>query len=39
MNAKNLSSKQVYWIQKLLKYHFQIDYYQSKANETADTLS
>ena len=26
INIKSLSSKQVFWAQKLLKYHFQIDY-------------
>ena len=34
-----MSSKQVYWAQKLLKYHFWIDYYQIKANRATNTLS
>ena len=39
MDMKSLSSRQVCWAQKLSRYHFQIDYRQGKANETADTLS
>ena len=39
MNTKNLSSKQVWWAQKLSKYHFWIDYWQSKANGAVDALS
>ncbi len=39
MDTKNLSSRQVRWAQKLSKYYFRIDYWQSKANRVADTLS
>ena len=39
VNTKSLSSKQVQWAQKLSCYHFRINYYQGKANKTADTLS
>ena len=39
METKNLSSRQVRWAQELIKYHFQKEYCQSKANETADALS
>ena len=39
MNTKSLSSRQVRWAQELSCYHFQIDYYQSKANKAANTLS
>ncbi len=39
MDKKNLSSRQVYWAQELSKYHFQINYWQSKANRAVDTLS
>ena len=39
MNTKNLSYHQVRWAQELFWYHFQIDYYQEKANGAADTLS
>lgn len=39
MNIKSLSSKQVYWAQKLSKYYFRIDYCQGKAIRTDDTLS
>ncbi len=38
IDTKNLSFKQVYWVQKLLKYHFQIDYYPSKTNRATYTL-
>ena len=38
-NTKSLSSRQVRWAQELFRYHFQIDYYQSKANGAADALS
>ena len=38
INTKCLSSRQVRWAQKLFQYHFQIDYYQSKVNATADAL-
>ena len=39
MDTKSLSSRQVRWAQKLSRYHFQIDYRQSKANGAADALS
>ena len=39
MDTKSLSFRQVYWAQKLFRYHFQIDYCQGKANAAADTLS
>ena len=39
MDTKRLSSRQVRWAQKLSQYHFQIDYYQGKANAAADALS
>ena len=39
MDTKSLSSTQVYSAQKLSQYHFQIDYYQGKANAAADALS
>ena len=39
METKSLSFRQVRWTQKLSHYYFQIDYCQSKANGTADTLS
>ncbi len=39
MDMKSLSSCQVCWAQKLSQYHFQIDYYQGKANAAADVLS
>ncbi len=39
IDIKSLSSRQVYWAQKLSKYHFRINYRQSKANKAADTLS
>ena len=39
MDIKSLSFCQICWAQKLLKYHFQIDYCQGKANRAADTLS
>ena len=38
-HMKSLSSRQVCWTQELSRYQFQIDYYQSKANEAADALS
>ena len=38
MGIKNLNFCQVRYAQELLKYHFQIDYYQSKANKAADAL-
>ncbi len=39
MDTKSLSSRQVCWAQELSQYHFQIDYYQGKANAVADALS
>ena len=39
MDMKSLSFRQVRWAQKLSRYHFQIDYCQSKANAAADALS
>ena len=38
IDIKSLSSKQVHWAQKLSRYHFRIDYRQSKANGAADAL-
>lgn len=38
MDIKSLSSRQVYLAKKLSKYHFRINYYQSKANGTANAL-
>ncbi len=38
MDMQSLSSRQVYWAQKLSWYYFQIDYHQGKANIAADTL-
>ena len=39
MDTKSLSSRQVRWAQELSRYYFRIDYRQSKANATVDTLS
>ena len=39
METKSLSSRQVRWAQELSRYHFRINYCQSKANGAADTLS
>lgn len=39
MSSKNLSLRQVCWAQELLRYLFQIDFYYSEANGTADTFS
>lgn len=39
MNKNNLSSKQVWWAQKLFLYYFWIHYYKCIANRAADTLS
>ena len=39
MDTKSLSSCQIRWAQELSRYHFQIDYYQDKANDAADALS
>ena len=38
MDTKSLSSKKVHWAQKLSRYHFQIDYCQSKAHRAIDAL-
>ena len=38
IDTKSLSFKQVQLAQELSRYHFQIDYWQSKANEAADAL-
>ena len=39
MDTKSLSSRQVRWAQELSRYHFRIDYQQSKANRASDALS
>lgn len=39
MHIKNMSPKQVRWVQKLSRYKFRIDYCQEKANEGIDVLS
>lgn len=39
MDIKNLSSKQVWWTQKLFQYHFGINYCQNKANGVASAFS
>ena len=39
METKSLSFCQVWWAQKLSRYHFRINYYQGKANGAADALS
>ena len=39
INIKSLSSRQVWWAQKLFRYHFQIDYHQKNANGAIDALS
>lgn len=39
IDKKNLSHRQIYQSQELLKYQFQIDYYQEKTNVAAHTLS
>ena len=39
MDIKSLSFKQVRWAQKLFYYHFQIDYYQGKANKAVNAMS
>ena len=36
---KSLSSKQMYWVKKLSKYYFWLDYQQNKAHGAADALS
>ena len=38
IDTKNLHSRYVYQAQKLSKYHFRIDYCQSKANKATDAL-
>ena len=38
MDTKNLSSRQVYWVQELSRYHFCINYRQGKANRAANAL-
>ena len=38
MDTKSLSFRQVRWAQELSRYHFRIDYHQSKANGAADAL-
>ena len=39
MDTKSLSFRQVRWAQELSWYHFRINYYQGKANATANALS
>ena len=39
MDTKSLSFCHIRWAQKLLKYHFRINYRQSKANRAVDALS
>ena len=39
IDTKSFSFRQVRWTQELFKYHFWIDYHQSKANGAADALS
>ena len=39
MNTKSLSFKQVYLAQELSRYHFRINYQQSKANRAANAFS
>ncbi len=39
MDTKNLISKQVFLAHELSNYHFQIEYYEDKANRAADALS
>ena len=39
IDTKSLSSRQVRWAQQLSRYHFQIEYWQGKANRAADALS
>ena len=39
MDTKSLISRQVWWAQKLSRYHFLIDYHHGKANAVADVLS
>ena len=39
IDIKSLSSRQVYWAQKIFWYYFQIDYCQGKVNEATNILS
>ena len=39
MDTTSLSSRQLWWAQKLSQYHFWINYCQGKANGAADALS
>ena len=39
MDIKSLSSRQVYWAQKLFQYNFEIDYCYGKGNSAIDALS
>ena len=39
MDTKSLSFKQLYLVQKLFIYYYQIDYCQAKANKATDILS
>lgn len=39
MDIKNLSSRQIRWVQRLSRYHFRMDYRQGKANTATDALS
>lgn len=39
MNTKHMISQQVCLAQKLLKFYFQLDYYDGKANEAIDAIS
>ena len=39
IDIKSLSSCQVWWAQKISRYHFQIDYCQKKGNRAANVLS
>ena len=38
MDTKSFSSKQVYWVQELSRYHFWINYYSSKAKWAINVL-
>lgn len=38
IDIKSLGSKQVWYIQKLSKYNFEIDYYQDRVNVAANAL-
>ena len=39
MDSQSLSSRQVYWAQKLSQYNFWMDYCQGKSNIAVNTLS